>query len=73
MSTFSIVAIAAGTLIVWGSVSGAVAVLLGRAIYRADRQQPPPIRPEWPEASPFDLEGYELDARFYGVVAEAWQ
>jgi hypothetical protein len=43
MSLPAIVAIAAGTLIVWASVSSGVAVLLGRAIFRADRQQPPEV------------------------------
>jgi hypothetical protein len=41
MSLPAIVCIAAGSLIIWGAVSSAVAVVIGRAISRADRQQPP--------------------------------
>lgn len=78
MTPFDIVCIVAGTWIVAAAV---LSVPVGRAIRGGQQPAQPAQAPEpdadwlapWPSDSPFDLAGYELDARFYAVVAPSFR
>lgn len=66
MSLPALIAVIVGSGIVWCAVSTTAAVVIGRVIHRRDQQRPEPTPAR-------ELAGYELDARYYAVVAESWQ